>query len=48
MISRGNLNGPRATVAALGLAIVVAAVLLANTALGFAWAEESRSLRQRA
>ena len=48
MISRVNLNGPRATVAALGVAIVVAAVLLANTALVFAWAEESRSLRQRA
>ena len=48
MLSRPNLNGPKATVAALAVAIVVAAVLLANAVLVFAWAEESRSLRQRA
>ena len=47
MISSSHLNGPKATIAALAVAIVVAAVLLANAVLGFAYAEESKALRQR-
>ncbi len=43
-----QLHGPKGTFFALAVAIVVAATLLANTVLVFAWAQESRATRQRA
>ena len=43
-----QLHGPKGTFFALAIAIVVAATLLANTVLVFAWAQESRATRQRA
>ena len=43
-----QLHSPKGTFFALAVAIVVAAALLANTVLVFAWAQESRAIRQRA
>jgi hypothetical protein len=48
MTSGSYLNSPKGTFALLGVAVVVAAVLLANAVLVFAWSHESRSLQLRA